>query len=164
MHFWEVAGRKPCAIHVQEKRLCKLCANKTCPGICANLVQGFWPAVARGWPLARPNIAGRTKAASGSKIAPAVVLRLFTAGTVATPPRLTASETTRRPPSHKHGGHGEKFNAHPRPYIKCVTSRILPSLFARIARHAKKIPASLLAKRGGRFQKNSSRKNAFGCS
>ncbi len=65
VHLWEAAGRKTCANHVQEKRLCKLCANQTRPGICANLVQRFWPAVARGWPVARPGHHGRVMAASG---------------------------------------------------------------------------------------------------
>ena len=64
VHLWEASGRKTRANHVQEKRLCKLCANQTRPGICANLVQRFWPAVARGWPVARPVHHGRVMAAS----------------------------------------------------------------------------------------------------
>ena len=43
MHFWEAAGRKTCANRVQERRLCKLCANQTRLGICANLCKDFGP-------------------------------------------------------------------------------------------------------------------------
>ena len=41
MHLWEVAGGKPCAIRVQENRLCKLCASRMSPRILCKLVQGF---------------------------------------------------------------------------------------------------------------------------
>ena len=39
--LWEVAGRKPCAIRVQENRLCKVCASQSSPRILCKLVQGF---------------------------------------------------------------------------------------------------------------------------
>jgi len=59
--------------------MCKLCAKINRLGICASVVQRFWPAVARGWPVARPDHPPGGKAASGNKIAPAIVLRLSAA-------------------------------------------------------------------------------------
>lgn len=65
-----------------KKNVCKSCARKPAvqtlckpnsPRNLCKLVQKFWPAVARGWPVARPALAARVKAASGTQNRPAIV-------------------------------------------------------------------------------------------
>ena len=48
--LWATSGRIPCANSVQLLAVCKSCANKTCPGICAKLCKVFGPPLRLGWP------------------------------------------------------------------------------------------------------------------